>query len=148
MSSIHTYNNIIILCINLKSCYYTFWTKSLVIVLKEFKCICMSYIIINPWPPWIEIYEYFSEFINMYIVVNAWCILVSTRQNMKHLKDHDRCLHNVGIKKLCSQLVLLHEHYLIFKFEELMVCKLQFFSIYSFLYVLFDSHKIFMLERS
>ncbi len=26
--------------INIKNCYYTFWTKSLVIVLKEFKCMC------------------------------------------------------------------------------------------------------------
>jgi hypothetical protein len=25
--------------------------------LKELKCICISYIIINPWPLWIEIYE-------------------------------------------------------------------------------------------
>jgi hypothetical protein len=30
----------------------------LIIVLKESKCMCMSYIIINLWPSWIEIYEY------------------------------------------------------------------------------------------
>jgi hypothetical protein len=37
---------------------------SLFIVLKESKCMCMSYIIINPCPLCIEIYEYFDEFIN------------------------------------------------------------------------------------
>jgi high-affinity Fe2+/Pb2+ permease len=49
---------------------------SLVVVLKESKCMCMSYIIINPHLLWIEIYEYFDEFINLCIFVDAWCILV------------------------------------------------------------------------
>jgi hypothetical protein len=49
-----------------------YFEPSLVIVLKESKCMCMSYITINPWPSWIEIYEYFNEFINLCI---CWCIM-------------------------------------------------------------------------
>jgi hypothetical protein len=41
-----------------------YYELSLVIVLKESKCMCMSYIFINLCPSWIEIYEYFDEFIN------------------------------------------------------------------------------------
>ncbi len=55
---------------------------SLVIVLKEFKCMCMSYIIINPWPWWIEIYEYFNEFINLCTFVDAFCIFVSIKHKI------------------------------------------------------------------
>jgi hypothetical protein len=54
-----------------------YYEPSLIIVLKEFKCMRMSYIIINPWPSWTKIYEYFDEFINLCIFVYAWCILVS-----------------------------------------------------------------------
>jgi hypothetical protein len=68
----------------------------------------MSYIIINPCPSWIEIYEYFVEFINLSTLVDAWCILVS----IKHIRyetfenyGHDLCLYNVGIKMLYSKLV-------------------------------------------
>jgi hypothetical protein len=40
------------------------YTKpSMVVVLKESKCMYMSYIIINPLLLWIEIYEAFHEFI-------------------------------------------------------------------------------------
>jgi hypothetical protein len=63
-----------------------YYKPSLIIVLKESKCMCMSYIIINPWPSWIEIYEYFNEFINLCTSIDAWCILVSIRQDMKRLK--------------------------------------------------------------
>jgi hypothetical protein len=63
--------------------YVTIYSKpSLVIVLKKFKCMCMSYIIINPWPSWTKIYEYFDEFINLYTYVDAWCILVSIRHKI------------------------------------------------------------------
>jgi hypothetical protein len=51
-----------------------YYEPSLIIVLKEFKCMCMSYIIINRWPSWIEIYEYFDEFINLCTFLDAWCI--------------------------------------------------------------------------
>jgi len=55
---------------------------SLGFVLKESKCMCMSYIIINPWPSWIEIYEYFDESINLWTFIDAWCILVFTRHKI------------------------------------------------------------------
>jgi hypothetical protein len=55
---------------------------SLVVVLKESKCMCMPYIIINPWPSWIEIYEYFDEFINVGTSIDAWCILVFRRHKI------------------------------------------------------------------
>jgi len=48
-----------------------YYEPSLVIVLKEFKCMCISYIIINPWPSWIEIYKYFNDFINLYTFVDV-----------------------------------------------------------------------------
>ncbi len=53
-----------------------YFQPSLVIILKEYKCMCMSYIIINSWPSWIEIYEYFNEFINLCTSLDALCILV------------------------------------------------------------------------
>jgi hypothetical protein len=59
-----------------------YFEPSLVIVLKESKCMCMSHIIINPWPSWIEIYEYFNEFINLCTYVDAWCIFVFIRHKI------------------------------------------------------------------
>jgi hypothetical protein len=73
-----------------------YFKRSLVIILKESKCMFMSYIIINPWPSWIEIYVYFDEFINLCTSVDAWCIIVSIK--------HNWCLRNVGVKKLYSRL--------------------------------------------
>jgi len=52
---------------------------SLIIVLKKYNCMCTSYIIINPWPSWIEIYD---EFINLCTFVDACYILVSMRNNI------------------------------------------------------------------
>jgi hypothetical protein len=52
---------------------------SIIIVLKESKCMCMPHIIINPWPSWIDIHQYFDEFINLCTFVDAWYILVSIR---------------------------------------------------------------------
>jgi hypothetical protein len=48
-----------------------YFEPSLVIVLKESKCMCMSCIIINPWPSWSEVFEYFNEFINLCTFVDA-----------------------------------------------------------------------------
>jgi hypothetical protein len=59
-----------------------YFEPSLVIVLKEYKCMCMSYIIINPWPSKIEIYEYFDEFINLCTSIDAWCIFFSIRHKI------------------------------------------------------------------
>jgi hypothetical protein len=53
-----------------------------VVVLKESKFICMSYIIINPWPSWIETYKYFNEFINVCTSCHKWFIFVFTKQKM------------------------------------------------------------------
>ncbi len=58
---------------------------SLVIVLKEYKCMCMSYIIINPWPSWIEIYQYFDEFINLCTSIDSLCILVFIRHKIWYI---------------------------------------------------------------
>ncbi len=111
---------------------------------------CMSYIIINPWPSWIEIYEYFDEFINLCTSIDAWCIFVSIKQRYETFEsyDHDWCFPNVGVKKLYSRFVWLHENYVSFLIEELMVFKLQLFSIYSFLHILLDPHKIFHVEEA
>jgi hypothetical protein len=54
----------------------------LVIVLKESKCMCMSSIIINLRPSWIEIYEYFDEFINLCPYIDACYILVLIRHKI------------------------------------------------------------------
>jgi hypothetical protein len=51
--------------------FVIYFEPSFVIILKESKCMCMSYIIINPRPSWIEIYEYFDEFINLCTYVDA-----------------------------------------------------------------------------
>jgi hypothetical protein len=67
--------------INIKI-HVTYYKSSLVIVLKELKCMCMSYIIINPWPSLIEIYEYFNEFINFCTFIGAWCIFVFIRHKI------------------------------------------------------------------
>jgi hypothetical protein len=88
------------------NCCYIFWI-SLIIVLKKSKCMCMSYIIINPWPSWIEIYEYLDEFINLYTFVDAWCILISIKHRHETFEDydHDWCLCNGGVKKLYSRFI-------------------------------------------
>jgi hypothetical protein len=71
--------------------------------LNKLKCMCMSYIIINSLLfVWIEIYEYFDEFIILCESVNAWCIFVSMKQNLKCLKVIG--LHNVGVKNKYSSL--------------------------------------------
>jgi hypothetical protein len=49
------------------------------VVLKESKCMCILHIIINSLTPWIEVYEYFDEFINLCTLVDAWCIIVSIK---------------------------------------------------------------------
>jgi len=59
-----------------------YYEASFVIILKEYKCMCMSYIIINPWPLWIEIYEYFDELINLCTFVDAWCILIFVKHKI------------------------------------------------------------------
>jgi hypothetical protein len=59
-----------------------YYKPSLIIVLKESNHICMSCIIINPWPSWIEIYEHFDEFINLCTYVDAWCIIISIRHEI------------------------------------------------------------------
>jgi hypothetical protein len=54
----------------------------LVITFKESKCMCMSYIIINPWPSWIETYEYLNKFIKLCTSIDVWCICVFIRHNI------------------------------------------------------------------
>jgi hypothetical protein len=81
MSFIHTYNMYFFHVLILK--VTTIYSEpSLVIIFKEFKCMCVSYIIINPWSSWIEIYEYFDEFINLCTYVDARCIFVSIRHKI------------------------------------------------------------------
>jgi hypothetical protein len=48
----HTILFFLVLVLKAVTIYYE---PSLVIVLKEFKCMCMSYIIINPWSTCTEI---------------------------------------------------------------------------------------------
>jgi hypothetical protein len=73
------------------------------VVLKESKCMCMSHIIINTWLSWIEIYEYFDEFINLCTLVDVWCILVFIKDIRCETFEgygHGWHLHNVVMKKL------------------------------------------------
>jgi hypothetical protein len=58
-----------------------------VVVLKNSKRICMSYIIINPWLSWIEICEYFDEFINVHI---CWFMI-----RMIHVFVYDQWTHYI-----------------------------------------------------
>jgi hypothetical protein len=48
---VHTYNIYLLLSINNKICYVL-----VVVVFNKFKCMCMSYIIINSQSSWIERY--------------------------------------------------------------------------------------------
>jgi hypothetical protein len=65
MNFIHTYDIFSFLVLILKVVMY--YEPSLVVMLKNSKCICMSYMIINPWLSWIEICEYFDEFTFVHI---------------------------------------------------------------------------------
>jgi hypothetical protein len=81
---LYTYNMYFFHVLILKVIYSK---PSLIIILKESKCMCMSYIIINPWPSWVQIYEYFDEFINLCTSIDAWCTLVFIRHKIwKKLK--------------------------------------------------------------
>jgi hypothetical protein len=60
----------------------TYFEPSLIIIFRESNYMFMSYMIINPWPSWIELYEYFDKFINLCTYVDAWCILVFIRHKI------------------------------------------------------------------
>jgi len=68
---LHTHTIYIIFRVLVLKFIVIYFEPSLIIVLKECKCTCMSYIIINPWPSWIEIYEYFDEFINAHLLMHG-----------------------------------------------------------------------------
>ncbi len=55
--ALYTHTICIAFCVLIFKFFDIYPEPSLIIVLKELKCICISYIIINPWPLWIEIYE-------------------------------------------------------------------------------------------
>jgi hypothetical protein len=104
--ALYTHTMFIVFCVLVLKIVIIYSEPSLVIVFKESKCMCMSYIIINPWPSWIEIYEYLDEFINLCTFVDTSCILVSIRHKIWiESYDHDWCLRNVGVKKLYSRLI-------------------------------------------
>jgi len=63
MNELYTHIQYLIFYILILKVVVVYFEPSLVIVLKGSKCMCISYIIINPWPLWIEIYEYFNEYI-------------------------------------------------------------------------------------
>ncbi len=102
MNFMHTYNMYFFCVLILNDVIY--YEPSLVIVLKESKCMYMSYIIINPWPSWIEIFEYLDEFINLCTYIDVWCIFVSIKHNIWNVWGlwSWLCFHNVGVKKLYS----------------------------------------------
>ncbi len=106
MNELYTHILYIAFCVLILKVAIIYYEPSVVIVWKEFKCMCMSYIIINPWPSWIEIYEYFNEFINLCAYVDAWCILVFIRHKYETFENYDQdwCFRNVGVKKLYSTL--------------------------------------------
>jgi hypothetical protein len=53
------------------------------------------------WPLWIEIYEYFNEFINLCTSIDEWIyFLYKIKYEKIESYDHGWCLHNVGVKKL------------------------------------------------
>jgi hypothetical protein len=80
MSFIHTYKKK--LCVLILKVVVIYFEPSLLIIWKEFKRMCMSYIIINPCLSWIEIYEYFNEFINLCTSIDAWSIFIFTRHKI------------------------------------------------------------------
>jgi hypothetical protein len=102
MNELYTYIQYVFFNILILKVVAIYFEPSLVIVVKGFKCMCMSYIIINLWPSWIEIYEYFDEFINLCTFVYAWCIFVSINIRYETFEgyDHEWCFRNVGVKKL------------------------------------------------
>jgi len=58
------------------------------------------------WPLWIEIYEYFNEFLNLCTSIDAWFFFFyKTKYEKIESYDHGWCLHNVGVKKLYSKFV-------------------------------------------
>jgi hypothetical protein len=73
------------LCISIKNCWYIFWIITSYCIEGISKCMHMSYIIINPWPSWIETYEYFNEFINLCTSLDTWCILVYVRHKISDI---------------------------------------------------------------
>ncbi len=56
-------DTILFFCVLILKVVNMYTKPSMVVVLKESKCMYMSYIIINPLLLWIEIYEAFHEFI-------------------------------------------------------------------------------------
>ncbi len=122
---------------------------SLVIVLKEFKCMCVSYFIINQWPLMIEIYEYVDEFINLCTLIDAWCILVFIKHKILNIWRSWSWL--MSLKCWCKETVfktcIITRELCKFLIENLIISKLQFFSIYSFPYVFLDPHRNFHVGR-
>jgi len=106
MNFIHTYNMYFfpVLILKVATIYFE---PLLINVLKESKGISMSYIIINPWPRRIEIYEYIDEFINLCKFVDAWCILVFIRHKILNIWRSwswlmfSNCWHKEVVFKTC-----------------------------------------------
>jgi hypothetical protein len=80
--ALYTHTICFFFCVLILKVVAIFYEPSLVIILKKFKCMCMSYIIINPWLSWIEIYEYFNEFINLCTTIDARSIFVFIRHRI------------------------------------------------------------------
>jgi hypothetical protein len=65
----------------------------------------MSYIINNPWPSWIETYECYAHQLMCGVFLFLYDIRYDTFEGYVY-----SCFHNVGVKKLYSNLVKLHEN--------------------------------------
>jgi hypothetical protein len=108
MNFIHTYN-MFFFCALILKIVVIYFKPSLVIILKESKCMCMSWIIINSWPSWIAIYDYFEEFINLCTSIDAWCIIVSIKHKIWNIWR----LWSWSIMRLSfsSTILSTHKHY-------------------------------------
>jgi hypothetical protein len=84
--ALYTHTICISFCVLLLKIIVMCFGLLLVVTFKESKCMCMSYIIINPRPSWIETYEYLDEFINLCTSIDVWCICVFIKHKMRHLK--------------------------------------------------------------
>lgn len=75
-------------------CFFLAWVLNivamyskplLILVREQFKCMCILYIINNPWPSWIERYGYFVSFIYLWAWIHVWCTLDSIRHKIWYI---------------------------------------------------------------
>jgi hypothetical protein len=59
--TLYTHTIYIFFCVLILKFIVMYYEPLLVVTLKESKCMCMSYVINNPWSSWIETYECYAH---------------------------------------------------------------------------------------